>query len=512
MKGRQRIDVERLIVDEGNPRFEVVSTEDDALYSILADQSLSSGNKVLNLARDIANNGLNASELLIVSPIEGTDTYRVREGNRRVTAIKLSLHSERIPEDFGRLKPHFEELTEAMRTHRFIECYVCEDEEEIRRLLLLRHGGENNGIGTVKWNARQTERFSKGGNPQTARALSFIEHLREDYPKSDLWKAAAVLPPTNLGRLITTPEVRQLLNISLNGDDAYYLGGHDDVLIDVLKTLKRRGVGAIYDKKARVGLIEEAMQRLEPDEARQPQLQFDDDRETGGELDSSDANHDGAAKLEPIEEGRRNEKRGKSTEAQSHEPIQGTTANEAFNSQASDALDSPDVALNNDRQDDFTDTSDVRRKPVSKSGNTRMFGHVLRPKGTASNDVYRGIDWIDGQYLRHPDELGHLLPILGFSLRLLMETAAREYFASIGEDRGDKALASFLKDVARPKIKAKIDSVGRNNLALASEWIDSRYNFEGLLSKWAHGTLAVDRLALVRQSELAALIIDEVWT
>ena len=34
MNERRTIDVEDLVVDEGNPRFEAVSTEDDALYSI----------------------------------------------------------------------------------------------------------------------------------------------------------------------------------------------------------------------------------------------------------------------------------------------------------------------------------------------------------------------------------------------------------------------------------------------------------------------------------------------
>lgn len=264
MNERRTIDVEDLVVDEGNPRFEAVSTEDDALYSILADQKLGNGNKILNLARDIAAHGLNASELLVVSPIEGTDTYRVREGNRRVAAIKLSLFSERIPEDFRSLAPRFEELADAMQAHRLVECCICDDEQEIRRLLLLRHGGESNGIGTVKWNSAQTTRFNEEGNPQTARALSFVRHLQEDYGQGDLWKAAAVIPPTNLGRLITTPEVRQLLNVDLVVNDAHYRGGHDELLLDVLLTLKDKGVGAIYDKQTRVRLVEEAAERLEP--------------------------------------------------------------------------------------------------------------------------------------------------------------------------------------------------------------------------------------------------------
>ena len=98
MNEQRRIDVEHLITDEENPRFEAVSTEEDALFSILEDQTTASGNKVLNLARDIATNGLNASELPIVSPIKGTPFEYVRVTgvlpplNSRWTAVRYLLN------------------------------------------------------------------------------------------------------------------------------------------------------------------------------------------------------------------------------------------------------------------------------------------------------------------------------------------------------------------------------------------------------------------------------------
>lgn len=510
MNVRRAIDVVDLVIDEENPRFEAVSTEDDAIYSILVDQRLGKGNKILNLARDIAEHGLNASELLVVSPKEGTRTYLVREGNRRVTAIKLSLNSARIPEDFRKLAPQFEELAPAMQAHRCIECCVCDDEQEIRRLLLLRHGGENNGIGTVKWNSTQTTRFNEEANPQTARALSFVKHLQRDYGQGDLFIAAAVIPPTNLGRLITTPEVREMLSIDVAASDAHYRGGHDDLLLDVLSTLKDKGVGAIYDKRARMRLVEEAAERIEPDGARQVRLSLGtpDEYEGEGSLGGSGCNdvipgteraHTGAGV--PVD--------ATSLDLQ-HATRMQATAGAPEHQQARDA---PDESVAGEEQTDTAGTSGAtRRKPVSHSHEKKMFGHALRPKGCRSNDLYRGIDWIDEQYLKHSGELVHLLPILAFSLRLLMETVAREYFESKGEDYGDKALTNFLKGVAKPAISAKVDTAGRNNMVLASEWIDGKFNFEALFAKWAHGTLAVDRSALVRQSELVALIIDEVWT
>lgn len=512
MKERHIIDVDDLVVDEENPRFEAVSTEDDALFSILKDQSLASGNKILNLARDIVEHGLNASELLVVTPIDGTKTFLVREGNRRVTAIKLSLHTDRIPSGFNDLAPLFAELSDAMQSHRSVGCYVCDDEEEIRRLLVLRHGGENGGIGTVKWNAAQTARFSQEGNSQSARALSLIDYLRDQYGEGELWAVAACIPATNLGRLISTPEVRQMLGIRADGNAACYLGGHDDLLLDVLKTVRDKGVGPIYTKEARVQLVESTATRIEPDSLRRIRLPLDETADVDREEVHSDYRNSNAG-----------------TDAEGPGPNTIIVSDKSTMHGAFNEVNSPIATDNPNEQEPDLNVSDktvsggcksgampanvtIRRKPVSRSVGKRMFGHTLRPKGPKSNDVYRGIDWIDEQYVRRPEELAHLLPILGFSLRLLMEIVAREYYESLGEDCGDQSLTKFLKDVAKPAVAAKMSVVGRNNLALASEWIDGRYAFEAFFAKWAHGTLAVDRSALLRQSELVALIIDEVWT
>lgn len=478
MNEQRRIDIEHLITDEENPRFEAVSTEEDALFSILEDQTTASGNKVLNLARDIAINGLNVSELLIVSPIEGTNDYRVREGNRRVTAIKLSLDSSKVPAKFNKLATQFEKLADAMQAYRVVECYVCDDEDKIHRLLELRHGGEQDGVGTVKWNSVQTARFSHGVNSQSARPLALIQHLQEDYGQNELWALAASISITNLGRLISTKEIRQSLGIKASRNDARYCGGHDDLLLDVLTTVKRRGVGPIYSKQDRIHLVEEAVQRIEPDRQNQRLLLFEKDALTTDASKVSDAQFPSKA-----------------------DEIPGSILDSTM-----DVLESEDLGVAQDG------ANHIRRKPVSNSADKRMFGQTLRPRGTKSNDIYRAIDWIDEQYLKHPDNLKHLLPILGFSLRLLVETVAREYFTSIGEEHKDSSLKPFLKNVAKPMIKAKIDSVGINDFTLASEWINGSHNLDATLDKWAHGTLSTDRDSLTRESELVALIIKEIWS
>ena len=510
---RKTINIERLIADEENPRFEAVSTEEDALFSILEDQAVSSGNKLLNLARDIAANGLNEFESLVVSPIDGTDNYRVREGNRRVTAIKLSLHSDQVPEHFSSLAPHFAELYEQMQAHRLIDCYVCDDESEIRRLLILRHGGESGGVGTVKWNSTQTARFSQEGNQQTARALSLIEHFQEKYGRGELWRSAASIPATNLGRLISTPKVRLLLNIIVDGNDARYLGGHDDLLFDVFRQVRDGGVGPIYSKDDRVRLVEDAVRRIESDGPKQEQLLLSG---TEKESDATSESSDGWTS-----NGQSNDSAFTPSEGYDADVNQRTNADTGWESSVfgtlSDGADTVIPSNNPSQQGDYKKADDqgvgtTRRKPVSRNADKRMFGCVLRPKGVRSNDLYRAIDWVDLQYLSSPNKYGCLLPILGFSLRLLVETVAREYYEAHGKSDVPNIFNSFMKDVAKPAIKNKISISNKNYIALASEWIDGDVPLDALFHKWAHGVIPVERASLVRQSELVALIIQEVWS
>lgn len=514
MGERKAIDVDHLIVDEENPRFEAVGAESDALFSILEDQALAAGNKILNLARSIAENGLNASELLVVSPIADTDTYRVREGNRRVTAIKLSLYPELVPDDFEALRSSFASLSNPMQRRRVVDCYVTNDNVEIRNILTLRHVGENGGVGVVRWNAVQKERFAQGGNQQTARAITLIDSIRKLVGDGELVITAVGIPATNIGRLISTPEVRDTLGIVVNGATALYIGGHDELLLDVLTTIRRDGVVPIYRKEDRIRLVEDARQRIEPDGKSQAQLPISETMDDGrGKLPAHEQRDRTCDSVTTVA--------GPNSKHENYDVLQHrddegphshTSSSTALAGAEKQPSDKPEITscMNSSHDDEVINSP--RRKPVSHTANKRMFGGALRPRDSESNNLYRAIDWIDAQYLRSPDELSHLLPIMGFSLRLLMETVARRYYSSLGEDLGDNALSSFIKDVARPAIKAKLNSVGSNSLALASEWINGSFKFEALLAKWAHGTLSVDRSTLVRQSELVALIINETWS
>lgn len=81
-----QVDVEKLHFDLQNPRFIDLSDQRDALHAFCSDRH---ARKTVLLAENIAEVGLNPSELLIVIRGERRGHYTVLEGNRRLAAMKL---------------------------------------------------------------------------------------------------------------------------------------------------------------------------------------------------------------------------------------------------------------------------------------------------------------------------------------------------------------------------------------------------------------------------------------
>ena len=77
------IPINRLVLDQSNPRLRVELPQDELLAMFAASP------KTRTLAKHIVKYGMNPLEAVAVLPIENTRKYTVREGNRRVAALKL---------------------------------------------------------------------------------------------------------------------------------------------------------------------------------------------------------------------------------------------------------------------------------------------------------------------------------------------------------------------------------------------------------------------------------------
>jgi hypothetical protein len=206
-----------LLIDAENPRLSQPNTgQREALRAIA--QLLK--RKLIVLAKDIVNHGINPAKLPIVMPIgDDTKRYVVLEGNRRLAALRLLENPELIVgavdvsvlEDMRKLSREYQDS--AVET---VRCLVVRNREEARHWIELEHTGENEGSGVVRWGSDESARF-KARSGQTeiqTQALDFLEH-RGALSVADRRK----VPTTSLKRILNHPAVREKLGLEFQSGE-----------------------------------------------------------------------------------------------------------------------------------------------------------------------------------------------------------------------------------------------------------------------------------------------------
>ena len=130
-----------LEINTENPRFEMVGNQREAIGVMIESQK----NKLARLAQDIIENGLNPSDLVIVTPHEKHKMkFSVLEGNRRVTALKLLNNNDLIPEKHKSLLNKFKMLSSEYKRNpiKDVSCVVFADIDEANRWIIERAGEE----------------------------------------------------------------------------------------------------------------------------------------------------------------------------------------------------------------------------------------------------------------------------------------------------------------------------------------------------------------------------------
>lgn len=247
------IHLDKLFIDQTNPRFPPRESQNEALYLLATDKKV----KLFKLAEDIARQGLNPSESILVESLDGGDDYIVLEGNRRVAALKLVSSAELI-QDLGLPSPlqkRFLTLHESSKGNlpTYITCAVS-SRAEAKRWIELKHTGENAGVGVVQWDGPQRHRF-RGSSP----ALEIIDLVATtDYIDSDTRARLPQMSITNLSRLLGNPRAREMLGVDVK---------RDQLLVDRTdEEVKQRWAQVITDfaqKKRKVTDIDNASQQIE---------------------------------------------------------------------------------------------------------------------------------------------------------------------------------------------------------------------------------------------------------
>jgi hypothetical protein len=219
----QPIPLQNLLIDLRNPRYDPRSSQRDALTKIAHDQA----EKLINLAQDILDKGLNRSDIPMVTP-EG-DIFIVLEGNRRVAALKL-MSSPALIESLGlpqKLTKKFKELCDNAkdRLPTTIECVVT-TREDANYWIQLKHTGENEGVGVVSWDGAASHRFR--GNSPALQAIELVE--KSEYIDQETRNKLEKIPITNIERILGTPDARDLLGVEVNNQQLTLKRPEDEAL------------------------------------------------------------------------------------------------------------------------------------------------------------------------------------------------------------------------------------------------------------------------------------------
>lgn len=143
-----------------------------------------------------------------------------------------------------------------------------------------------------------------------------------------------------------------------------------------------------------------------------------------------------------------------------------------------------------------------RKTPKSKENNV-LFGKSLALEAGKVNDLYRAVSQIYEQNQYDPT----VLPVIGMSMRLLTEVAARVYYDKINHEsaKKDQLYKDFLK-TAKNEMNLKQDSI--NYLALTRDWLDGGNNLEAILGKYAHGNITVSKDGVLKSSFIIGAILE----
>lgn len=150
------IAIQRLVLDQDNPRLRRTLPQDELIAGF------ASSKKTRALAKHISKYGMSPLEAVAVVAIDKTRKFTVREGNRRVAAIKL-LHDPSLAgtEADEKYYGNLAKLPDAILPER-IFCAIMDDEAEVRRWIRLKHVSDQSGVGTLFWEPWQKANFDDG--------------------------------------------------------------------------------------------------------------------------------------------------------------------------------------------------------------------------------------------------------------------------------------------------------------------------------------------------------------
>lgn len=232
-----------LVVNRANDRHGELENETAAIAWLFNNRE----QHMRNLARDLVEKS-EVYEPPLVSP-EG-EKFRVFDGNRRVTCLKLLADPRRAPTT--ELQRYFAELrTKWSGTFpERIMCQVETDRDRIDDILYRRHTGSQNGVGQSTWDDRMKNTFVQRTGKGTG--FSVADEVEKRLRAAGLAPVRKKLPRSTMNRLLSAEAFRNRLGISVKKGKLEFTHGEQAVLRALQRVAddlahKRVVLGDIWD-------------------------------------------------------------------------------------------------------------------------------------------------------------------------------------------------------------------------------------------------------------------------
>ncbi len=206
----QPLKIANIRVNLSNPCYDPTASELEAISTIVRKQ----GRKLVRLAADIVEKGMNPMKLLMVTPDDQEGVFRVIEGNRRLAALKVLsspelLNNLELPPALVKQYKNLQGQAQGALPDT-INCAVV-PEDEATHWMRLEHTGENEGVGVIAWNTRAKHRFHDSS--PALQAIDLVE--KSPFLEAEIRSNLENIALTNIERVLGTPEARKLIGVDL---------------------------------------------------------------------------------------------------------------------------------------------------------------------------------------------------------------------------------------------------------------------------------------------------------
>lgn len=196
------VSIMHLLLDTTNPRIRSAKTQQQCIDRVMRKQA-----QMMNLIKSIAKDGLGTMPILLLRPTPNRNEWIVKDGNRRITALKL-LNSPSLCSDPG-MRSQIEGIRDRHKSNipKTVDCLESSDTALMAREVLSRHGGTMDGVGQLNWEAylRTIFQITSNMTADNKRAGQYLLWAENNgIPVEDDF------PVTTLTRFFSEPNLKRL--------------------------------------------------------------------------------------------------------------------------------------------------------------------------------------------------------------------------------------------------------------------------------------------------------------